>query len=252
MVESDDDDDNMGSAANDVPGLRRAGDENGGDGGGGGDDYDDDTAVAPDSEEEGEDLIENAHQDYQAIEELDRYDESMLDERQNLRQLDQEQRAEVEAELDRRDNREDHLASFAAGADDEDEDFEAREARRRGFQTDGDDGDDEEFHDVVDLNLEAFECSLREWIAQSRTRRAIKKKFRDFLTSYTSDDGRILHRVGHAEITPLFLLPTTPPPSLSPFSLFVTSPYRTSCPRPPTHSRSVSVTCALETKRRLR
>ena len=134
----------------------------------------------------------------------------------------------------------------------EDEDFEAREARRRGFQTDGDDGDDEEFHDVVDLNLEAFECSLREWIAQSRTRRAIKKKFRDFLTSYTSDDGRILHRVGHAEITPLFLLPTTPPPSLSPFSLFVTSPYRTSCPRPPTHSRSVSVTCALETKRRLR
>ena len=83
MVESDDDDDNMGSAANDVPGLRRAGDENGGDGGGGGDDYDDDTAVAPDSEEEGEDLIENAHQDYQAIEELDRYDESMLDARQS-------------------------------------------------------------------------------------------------------------------------------------------------------------------------
>lgn len=34
------------------------------------------------------------------------------------------------------------------------------------------------------LNLEAFECPLREWIAEERTRREIHRRFKRFLLSY--------------------------------------------------------------------
>lgn len=34
------------------------------------------------------------------------------------------------------------------------------------------------------LNLEAFECPLREWIAEDRTRREIQRRFRMFLLSF--------------------------------------------------------------------
>ncbi len=37
--------------------------------------------------------------------------------------------------------------------------------------------------------MEAFEVPLREWIAQGRTRRAIKKRFRLFLTEYQKQRG---------------------------------------------------------------
>jgi CO dehydrogenase/acetyl-CoA synthase beta subunit len=34
------------------------------------------------------------------------------------------------------------------------------------------------------LNLEQFECPLREWIAEERTRREIKRRFKIFLSTY--------------------------------------------------------------------
>lgn len=36
----------------------------------------------------------------------------------------------------------------------------------------------------TDVNLEAFDVPMREWIAQERTRREIKKRFRAFLRKY--------------------------------------------------------------------
>lgn len=49
------------------------------------------------------------------------------------------------------------------------------------------DADDEE--DLIDgsdraLNLEAFECPLREWVAEERTRREIARRFKKFLNTY--------------------------------------------------------------------
>ena len=34
------------------------------------------------------------------------------------------------------------------------------------------------------INLEAFECPLREWIAEERTRREIQRRFREFLETF--------------------------------------------------------------------
>lgn len=52
----------------------------------------------------------------------------------------------------------------------------------------GDEYDDEaeEEKDGVEraLNLEKFECPLREWIAEDRTRREIQRRFRKFLLTY--------------------------------------------------------------------
>ena len=42
---------------------------------------------------------------------------------------------------------------------------------------------------ILDVNLEAFDVPLREWIAQGRTRRAIKKRFRSFLYEYQKQRG---------------------------------------------------------------
>lgn len=53
-----------------------------------------------------------------------------------------------------------------------------------------DEYDDEEEEEEMDegaeraLNLEKFECPLREWIAEDRTRREIQKRFRKFLDHY--------------------------------------------------------------------
>ena len=63
------------------------------------------------------------------------------------------------------------------------------------YGTVGDDLDDDDDEDErkeeeyvdIDLNLEAFNVPLREWIAQERTRREIKKRFTDFLYSYKLD-----------------------------------------------------------------
>lgn len=47
----------------------------------------------------------------------------------------------------------------------------------------------------TDVNLEAFDVPLREWIAQERTRREIKKRFRAFLRKYrVNGAGSYIHQ----------------------------------------------------------
>ena len=49
---------------------------------------------------------------------------------------------------------------------------------------------DEDAREDMDdeVNLEAFDVPLREWLAQDRTRRAVQKRFKSFLNSYSSAD----------------------------------------------------------------
>lgn len=104
----------------------------------------------------------------------------------------QESRRAAEIELDRRDmerekNKNQRIRS--AGYDEEDE----KELQRDRFgdydpdreydygeaESDEDDGKEE-----AALNIEAFDVSLREWIAQERTRREIQRRFKEFLLTY--------------------------------------------------------------------
>jgi DNA replication licensing factor MCM2 len=156
---------------------------------GGDDDY-------MEEEEDGEDLMDNAMRDYQRIDALDTYGTEGIDDR-DFSKMDREERLAAERELDRR---------SGAGRDGDayyddfetEEDDEARAARRRHIgrrrkedrDEDDEDGsimeeeEDDEDEDVEEVNMEAFDVPLREWIAQDRTRREIQRRFRKFLSTF--------------------------------------------------------------------
>mmetsp|Transcript_15073 Transcript_15073/g.23397 ORF Transcript_15073/g.23397 Transcript_15073/m.23397 type:complete len:943 (-) Transcript_15073:71-2899(-) len=159
--------------------------------------YDDD---AVEEEEEGENLYDTAQMDYQPIAALDQYDATMVDDRQ-YGQLSAEQRAKAEEEIDRHyARRNDVLFGMEL-----DEDDDERDRRRAQFQKSGGDPDQQQQQDYQqqhrrqdymntdadvedEVNLEAFDVPLQEWISQDRTRRAIQRRFRSFLMTYTDED----------------------------------------------------------------
>ena len=100
----------------------------------------------------------------------------------------------AEEELNRRDaerakNRAQRLKDAAADLEDE------NELRREQLRINGvvdDEESDEKASDVEDdnvLNIEAFDVPLREWISQERTRREIKRRFKDFLFNFHVKDN---------------------------------------------------------------
>jgi len=123
--------------------------------------------------------MENMEGDYAAIPELDDYDYNLLDS-QNYETMEVAARRNAESEIDARlASREDgtlnHLDDF--GVEDEVE----RGRRRVRVQTVRFQDNTKEIS--TSINLEAMDMSLREWIAQSRTRTEIKQRFRAFLES---------------------------------------------------------------------
>ena len=165
-----------------------------------------------DEEEDGEDLLENADRDYQRIDALDHYGTEGIDDRR-YDNMDYDQRRAAEAELDIRDRqtgrggRNAGVYSAALDVEDTGEDEEARRARRGLFRNqeeedegsgDEDDETDEEDLDGDDqINIEAFDVPLREWIAQGQTRREIQRKFRAFLRHFTEEDAGERRRRGN-------------------------------------------------------
>ena len=124
------------------------------------------------------------HRDYVAAPELDSYDPELLAGDDDVAAETYEDmvryRISAERELDRIDAR---LRL--------DEDAADNAEQMDGIA--GDDGFDEgeeeqEAENMVGanraINLEAFECPLREWIAADRTRREIQRRFREFLETY--------------------------------------------------------------------
>lgn len=165
-------------------------------------------AALLEEEEDGEDLVENAERDYQPIAALDHYGREGIDDR-DYELMDADQRQAAEAELAVRDRQLGRTSGRSAGLYDRalddlatEEDEEARRARRGIFRVDDDDdadeggegpGRDDEETDEEDLdgedpiNMEAFDVPLREWIAQDRTRREIRRKFRAFIRHFTEE-----------------------------------------------------------------
>lgn len=96
----------------------------------------------------------------------------------------------AEEELDQRDtdrikNRNQRLRDAANVLEDE------RELQQTRMYRQGDSDSDKEGSDVeedVVLNIEAFDVPLKEWISQERTRREIKRRFKDFLLFFSLDN----------------------------------------------------------------
>lgn len=154
-------------------------------------------------EEDGEDLLENAERDYQRIDALDTYGTEGIDNR-DYGGVDMDERRAAEETLTRRDReqggRNDGFYGMLDTMEDE-EDEEARQARRGMFarvedeEEEQDEESEEEDLDGDDqVNLEAFDVPLREWIAQDRTRREIQRKFRAFLRHYTGEQEENVRR----------------------------------------------------------
>lgn len=149
---------------------------------------DDDLGSNPDDymedekEEEGEDLAENWLDDYAPAPELDYYDPETLakdDEPELYESFEKRVRDRLAAEeaLDAMDNRRKEREG------DTEKRLE-RVNRQEQQELDADEEVDEDEVDDKELNLEAFECPLREWIAEERTRREIFRRFKNFLITY--------------------------------------------------------------------
>ena len=175
-------------------------------------------------EEDGEDLLENALQDYQPIAALDTYGREGIDDR-DFGNLDYEERAAAESVLEERDRERRRLARQDGGRargfydaleEEMEEDVEERRRRRGlfGKERDGDDDDDasrggldeiervevddediDDFEAQDEVNLEAFDVPLREWIAQDKTRREIQRKFRVFLSTFREGEDELFTNV---------------------------------------------------------
>ena len=159
-------------------------------------------------EAEGEDLLENAYTDYQRIDALDTYGTEGLDDQQYAN-MNAEERMQAEAVIAQRELEEQRRRGIGGRSGrfynnllEVEEDDEARRARRgrmgRGMDMDEqeeiaqeekeEEMDEEElFETETEINLEAFDVPLKEWIAQERTRREVQRKFRNFLISFTGE-----------------------------------------------------------------
>jgi len=171
----------------------------------------DENSNMDEEEEEGEDLLENAMRDYSRIEALDTYGTEGLDDRM-FASMTREERLGAEAELEARDGRRAGREIVKDGWVEVEEDEEDRLERRRRFRFDrdkrgdlqeGEYDDDEEDEALEQVNLEAFDVELREWIAQDRTRREIMRRFRNFLNGFDDHYKRSIRVMASRNTTSL-------------------------------------------------
>lgn len=154
---------------------------------------------------------DDAYRDYAPAPELDEYDSAMLardDDPDLVESYDKRirDRLAAEEELDAMDlkRRERDLK-----ADNNLERFDQFDKEE--LDGEGDQEEDEEMIDGVErgLNLEAFDCPLKEWIAEERTRREIARRFKKFLQSYYPGIDEVTTWVKrHEHMSPLPPLPS--------------------------------------------
>ena len=150
-------------------------------------------------EGDGDDLMDNAAADYVAIPELDVYDNTGIDNRA-YEEMDYQTRLRAEEAIDERYMRRGRLDDFLDRYDEEgDEARDARRGRYRGDREEMDGYEDERGYNMEvieeeEVNLETFDVNLTDWIAEHRTQREIKKRFKNFLLQYTDPiSGRVVH-----------------------------------------------------------
>ena len=138
--------------------------------------------------------------DYQVMPHLDQYEAAGLadedEEYDEEAELDARLRAEQEMqdrdEYERRGDRRGGRVRPRALEDGEDEWL--RQARRRRAADRAADGDMEDDDEEYDVNIEAYDCPLREWITKDRTKVEIRKRLSRFLRKGQLDEqGRSLY-----------------------------------------------------------
>jgi len=164
---------------------------------------------ADEDEGEGEDLNENWMDDYAPAPQLDYYDDTVL-----AKDDDEELFESYEKRVRDRLAAEEELDAMDIKRRERDLQTEHNLERVNRFeQADLDEEDEADEEDMLDgadraLNLDAFECPLKEWIAEERTRRDISRRFKKFLLSYYVGIDEVTSWVKrHEHIDPIPALP---------------------------------------------
>ena len=113
-----------------------------------------------------------------------------------------EARLRAEAELDDRDAAEGRVGAGGGGrvrpraleADDDDDHWRRQQRRRRAADREAD-GEEEEEEEEFEVDIENYECPLREWITRERTKTEIRRKFSRFLRKFQdTEEGDVVYR----------------------------------------------------------
>lgn len=174
--------------------------------------HNDVTDLNPSDEEEGEDLMDNMHNDYRRNDNQDHYnlgDGNIDDEEYD--ELDAAERRRVDEQLDRRDellgmSKDTRARSQAFLDDDEEGDDDVNEyglpIQRRRLRRQYDDQDDflndveiDPFHEELSLEslADVKAPSITEWILQPSVSRSIGRELKSFLLEYTDERGRSVY-----------------------------------------------------------
>jgi len=147
------------------------------------------------SEPDGEDLLDNAHKDYKAIPELDRYDTEGLDNNNNFEPLTEQQRLEAELEIRRRYQAARGPTDLGWDSDDEIAILGRRNRMRR--QREGSELDPLEELFAVDnqqpIEFQEVTGSLPTYLEKAEVRREIGRRFQDFLVHFKGNDKEPLY-----------------------------------------------------------
>lgn len=142
--------------------------------------------------------------DYRPMPHLDRYEADGIAEAPEDYdpEAELEARLRAEAELDDRDQAEGRANAGAGGrvrpraleADDDDDHWRRQQRRRRAADREAD-GEDDEEEEEFEVDIENYDCPLREWITRERTKTEIRRKFSRFLRKYAdTEDGELVYR----------------------------------------------------------
>ncbi|PVH21839.1 hypothetical protein CXQ85_000832 [Candidozyma haemuli] len=174
--------------------------------------HNDVTDLNPSDEEEGEDLMDNMHNDYRRNDNQDHYnlgDGNIDDEEYD--ELDAAERRRIDEQLDRRDellgmSKDTRARSQAFLDDDEEGDDDVNEyglpIQRRRLRRQYDDQDDflndveiDPFHEELSLEslADVKAPSITEWILQPSVSRSIGRELKSFLLEYTDERGRSVY-----------------------------------------------------------
>lgn len=136
-------------------------------------------------------MFASIFRDYVAVPELDMYEAEDLAPEQidnTSWTLKLEAKRAAEEDLDRRDaeRARNRLQRLREATNDAEDERELKNQRVASPEPEVAEGDEQILEPV--LNIEAFDVPLREWISQERTRREIKRRFKDFLNTFSNID----------------------------------------------------------------
>lgn len=151
------------------------------------------------SEDEGEDLQENAERDYRPNEVLDAYEAEGIDETSNVDMTMEEQleaRRRAERELNKRDRRENRGGFPGALNESDSDDSDHRPARRRRVEAaQADDMSEGQFSmGGLDMPFEDIKGPLSNWVTTKSIQEEIKRRFRAFLEAYKDEAEELVYK----------------------------------------------------------